>query len=161
MTVTIPAELVELLDDAALSLHELARGCAMSPHWVHLHVEAGVLQPLAGGGAAALLRLEHAGLDVQVHPVRADGAAARQLVQAERGVVQQFDQFGGNGDGHRRSPAARASARQREGRRAAAQAGAGGRAQAGAGSRMVVRRRADRSRGRPRAAPPRRPSGPR
>ena len=52
MTVTIPAELVELLDDAALSLHELARGCAMSPHWVHLHVEAGVLQPLAGGAAA-------------------------------------------------------------------------------------------------------------
>lgn len=51
MTVTIPAELVELLDDAALSLHELARGCAMSPHWVHLHVEAGVLQPLQGGAA--------------------------------------------------------------------------------------------------------------
>ena len=52
MTVTIPAELVELLDDAALSLHELARGCAMSPHWVHLHVEAGVLQPLHGGVAS-------------------------------------------------------------------------------------------------------------
>ena len=42
---TIPAHLVELLDDAALSLQELARGCAMSPDWVHTHVEAGVLQP--------------------------------------------------------------------------------------------------------------------
>ena len=52
MTVTIPAELVELLDDAALSLHELARGCAVSPDWVHLHVEAGVLEPQQGGHAA-------------------------------------------------------------------------------------------------------------
>ncbi|QTD45680.1 chaperone modulator CbpM [Ottowia testudinis] len=49
---TIPAELVELLDDAALSVHELARGCAMSPGWVCTRVEAGVLQPAQGGGAA-------------------------------------------------------------------------------------------------------------
>lgn len=48
---TIPAHLVELLDDAALSLQQLARGCAMSPDWVHTHVEAGVLQPAQGGGA--------------------------------------------------------------------------------------------------------------
>ena len=48
---TVPAHLVELLDDAALSLQELARGCAMSPDWVHTHVEAGVLQPAQGGGA--------------------------------------------------------------------------------------------------------------
>ena len=47
----IPAELVELLDDAALSLHELARACAMSPEWVHAHVQAGVLQPLGGGAS--------------------------------------------------------------------------------------------------------------
>ena len=52
MTVTIPAELVELLDDAALSPHELARGCAVSLDWVHLHVEAGVLQPQQGSHAA-------------------------------------------------------------------------------------------------------------
>lgn len=52
LPITVPAELVELLDDAALSLHELARGCAVSPEWVHTHVEAGVLQPLAGGGSA-------------------------------------------------------------------------------------------------------------
>ena len=45
---TIPAHLVELLDDAALSLQELARGCAMSPDWVHTHVEAGVLQQPGG-----------------------------------------------------------------------------------------------------------------
>ena len=47
----IPAELVELLDDAALSLHELARACAMSPEWVHAHVQAGVLHPLGGAPA--------------------------------------------------------------------------------------------------------------
>jgi chaperone modulatory protein CbpM len=50
--ITIPAELIELLDEAALSLHELARGCAMSTQWVHTHVEAGVLQPSSGGAAA-------------------------------------------------------------------------------------------------------------
>ncbi len=49
--IAIPAELVELLDDAALGLHELARACAQSPEWVLEHVEAGVLQPLHGGGA--------------------------------------------------------------------------------------------------------------
>ena len=48
----VPADLVELLDDAALSLNELARGCAVSPDWVYTHVEAGVLQPTQGGGAA-------------------------------------------------------------------------------------------------------------
>mgnify|MGYP003498138603 FL=1 len=48
----IPPALVELLDDAALDLNQLARGCAVTTEWVHTHVEAGVLEPLAGGGAA-------------------------------------------------------------------------------------------------------------
>lgn len=48
----IPAELVELLDDAALTLHQLA-GCGrVTPEWVHTHVEAGVIQPLQGGSSA-------------------------------------------------------------------------------------------------------------
>ncbi len=50
--IPVPADLVELLDDAALSLQQLARACARPPEWVHTRVEAGVLQPLAGGGAA-------------------------------------------------------------------------------------------------------------
>ena len=48
----VPPALVELLDDAALDLNALARGCAVTTEWVHTHVEAGVLEPLAGGGAA-------------------------------------------------------------------------------------------------------------
>lgn len=51
-SITITNDLVELLDDAALSLHDLARGCRVSPDWVLTHVQAGVLQPLQGGGAA-------------------------------------------------------------------------------------------------------------
>ena len=51
-TIAIPAELVELLDDAALNLQQLARGCAVSPDWVLTHVEAGVLHPAQGHGAA-------------------------------------------------------------------------------------------------------------
>lgn len=47
----IPAELVELLDDAALSLQELARGCRMTPDWVVTRVESGVLLPDSGQGA--------------------------------------------------------------------------------------------------------------
>ena len=50
--VTVPDHLIELLDDAALSAHELARGCGMTPDWVLAHVEAGVLQPAAGSGIA-------------------------------------------------------------------------------------------------------------
>lgn len=50
--IMIPDELVELLDDAALTLNDLARGCRMTPEWVHTHVEAGVLLPLSGRGAA-------------------------------------------------------------------------------------------------------------
>lgn len=51
-TTPIPAELIELLDDAALTLHQLAGGCSVTPEWVHTHVEAGVIQPLQGGGVA-------------------------------------------------------------------------------------------------------------
>ncbi|MFT4195545.1 chaperone modulator CbpM [Ottowia sp.] len=51
-TITIPAELVELLDDAALTLNELARCGRVTPEWVHTHVEAGVLQPVQGAGSA-------------------------------------------------------------------------------------------------------------
>ena len=50
--IPVPADLVELLDDAALSLQQLARACRRPPEWVLTHVEAGVLQPLHGGGAA-------------------------------------------------------------------------------------------------------------
>lgn len=49
---SIPAELVQLLDDAALTLHELASGCRVTPEWVCTHVEAGVLHPVHGGGQA-------------------------------------------------------------------------------------------------------------
>ena len=52
LPIPVPAELVELLDDAALTVQQLAHGCRMTPEWVHTRVEAGVLQPLAGGGAA-------------------------------------------------------------------------------------------------------------
>jgi chaperone modulatory protein CbpM len=51
-SIAIPAELVELLDDAALTLTDLARCCHVSPEWVHTHVEAGVLWPVQGGQAA-------------------------------------------------------------------------------------------------------------
>ena len=51
-SIAIPAELVELLDDAALSLSELARSCRMSPDWVVTRVESGVLLPDSGQGAA-------------------------------------------------------------------------------------------------------------
>lgn len=47
--VSIAAEDVELLDDAALELQELARCCHVSTRWIEAHVEAGVLQPMDGG----------------------------------------------------------------------------------------------------------------
>ena len=48
----IAAGLAELLDDAALTLDELARCCRVSPDWVCSHVEAGVLLPAPAGQAA-------------------------------------------------------------------------------------------------------------
>lgn len=51
-TIAIAAELVELLDAAALTLNELARSVHMSPEWVVTRVEAGVLLPDRGAGAA-------------------------------------------------------------------------------------------------------------
>ena len=50
-TITVPAELIELLDDA-LSLRELAQCCRVTPEWVLTHVEAGVLTPQQGQAAA-------------------------------------------------------------------------------------------------------------
>jgi chaperone modulatory protein CbpM len=61
-----------LLDDAALSLEEMARACDVEPDWVVSHVQAGVL-----GGAA----------DVQVTTWRfrsGDLTRARELVRLER-----------------------------------------------------------------------------
>ncbi|MDB5730770.1 MAG: MerR family transcriptional regulator [Variovorax sp.] len=39
----------ELLDEAALTLDELARACRVPPDWVSLHVEAGVLEARPAG----------------------------------------------------------------------------------------------------------------
>lgn len=49
--ITVPAELIELLDDA-LSLQQLAQCCRVSTQWVLTHVEAGVLTPQHGQAAA-------------------------------------------------------------------------------------------------------------
>lgn len=46
--VAIAAEDVELLDDAALELQELARCCRVSVDWIAAHVDAGVLEPTRG-----------------------------------------------------------------------------------------------------------------
>lgn len=45
---TIPNDLLELLDDAALDADALARGCGMSIEWVRLRVAAETLRPLRG-----------------------------------------------------------------------------------------------------------------
>ena len=50
--ITVPAELIELLDDA-LSLHQLAQCCRVTPEWVLTHVQAGVLPPQHGPAAPA------------------------------------------------------------------------------------------------------------
>lgn len=50
--VPIPAELTELLEDAALTLEQLACGARQAPEWVLTHVEAGVLRPAHGHAAA-------------------------------------------------------------------------------------------------------------
>jgi len=44
----MPKLAVELLDDAALGLHEFARCASLAPEWVLAHVQAGVLQPASG-----------------------------------------------------------------------------------------------------------------
>jgi chaperone modulatory protein CbpM len=41
----IPAELVELIGDAALTVQDLALGGRVTPEWVLAHVHAGVLEP--------------------------------------------------------------------------------------------------------------------
>lgn len=48
----VPAELTELLEDAALTLEQLARCVRQAPEWVLTHVEAGVLHPAHGKAAA-------------------------------------------------------------------------------------------------------------
>ncbi|MDR0274023.1 MAG: MerR family transcriptional regulator [Burkholderiaceae bacterium] len=50
---TAPAvPMTELLDEAALGLHEFARCACLAPEWVLTHVQAGVLQPASGASAA-------------------------------------------------------------------------------------------------------------
>lgn len=50
--IPVPPEQVELLGDTALTLHELAVCCRVTPEWVVNHVEAGVLQVAQGQRAA-------------------------------------------------------------------------------------------------------------
>jgi chaperone modulatory protein CbpM len=45
MTTHIPADLIELIDDAALTVQDLARSGRVTPEWVLAHVQAGVLEP--------------------------------------------------------------------------------------------------------------------
>ena len=47
--ISVPVEQVQLLGDA-LSLHELALCCRVSPDWVMAHVQAGVLHAEGGQG---------------------------------------------------------------------------------------------------------------
>ncbi|WP_347485483.1 MerR family transcriptional regulator [Vandammella animalimorsus] len=103
----ISEELIELLDDAALSLEQFASGCRMAPDWVRARVQAGVLQAEAGVGegqwrftSATLVRarriahLEHAfDADPQLAALTTDlmeeVAALRQQLQALGAQVQQ------------------------------------------------------------------------
>lgn len=48
-----PAQLGELLDDATLTLEELARACCRAPEWVSERVEAGVLETTPSTSPAA------------------------------------------------------------------------------------------------------------
>jgi chaperone modulatory protein CbpM len=61
-----------LLEDAALTLEELARACDVAPDWVVRHVQAGVL-----GGASAVHVTEW-------RFASADLVRARRLVRVER-----------------------------------------------------------------------------
>ena len=42
-TVSVPADLTELLSDHSMTLEELARACRMAPDWVSARVHEGVL----------------------------------------------------------------------------------------------------------------------
>ena len=42
-TVSVPADLTELLSDHSMTLEELARACRMAPDWVSARVQEGVL----------------------------------------------------------------------------------------------------------------------
>ena len=42
-TISVPAELIELLADHSLTVQELARACRMNPEWVHARVYEGLL----------------------------------------------------------------------------------------------------------------------
>ncbi|MDO4704658.1 MAG: MerR family transcriptional regulator [Comamonadaceae bacterium] len=74
-TLTLTADLVELLDDAALDIHQLACGCAMSAQWVHARVEAGVLHPAQGAASASAAEWRFASAAL---------TRARRLAQLER-----------------------------------------------------------------------------
>lgn len=50
--IPVPADQVELLGDAALTLDQLAVCCRVTPEWVINRVEAGVLQVARGGQTA-------------------------------------------------------------------------------------------------------------
>jgi len=61
-----------LLDDAALTLEELARACQVEPDWVVRHVQAGVL---AGDGSVQVTTLQFRSVDLD---------RARRLLSVER-----------------------------------------------------------------------------
>lgn len=50
--VVIPEELLELLDEDALDLQQLAQYCCVSTEWISTHVQAGVLEPSSGADSS-------------------------------------------------------------------------------------------------------------
>lgn len=51
-TIAFSTHHVELLDEGALDVQQLAGGCGMSPEWVCLRVAAGTLHPVTGASAS-------------------------------------------------------------------------------------------------------------
>lgn len=58
----IPAQMGELLDEAVLTLDDLARACRRAPEWVCERVEAGVIAPTQPGASLAAWRFGSATL---------------------------------------------------------------------------------------------------
>ena len=72
--IAIPADLIELLGDAALSLPELARACRVTVQWVHERVDAGVLALALEARACAV-----ASGEVDVVPLFTDFCNSRSI----------------------------------------------------------------------------------
>lgn len=80
-----------VLEDACLTLEELARACSVSPEWVKRHVEEGVLSGLGGASSEWRFTSRELWRARHIHALERDFDAVPELAALVADLLEELD----------------------------------------------------------------------